>query len=211
MDKRSRRSFLIAAGLAGLGVQTSFPLGAQPAPASPLLLLRFHAPNKGAADAKVNVVEFLDPACEACRAFHPLVKKLLEDNPGRVRVWVRYVPFHRGADVAVRALEAARLQNKLWEAMDALFENQDKWTRNHAADPAAVIRALDGIGLDMTRMRADMQSPEIDKILAQDMADAKALKVLQTPTFFVNGKPLPEHGFKQLETFVRQEVAAQYR
>jgi protein-disulfide isomerase len=43
------------------------------------------------------------------------------------------------------------------------------------------------------------------------MADAKALKVVQTPTFFVNGKPLREHGFEQLRALVREEVRAQYK
>ena len=32
-------------------------------------LVRFHSPVLGRADAPVTVVEFLDPACEACRAF----------------------------------------------------------------------------------------------------------------------------------------------
>ncbi|WP_348946321.1 thioredoxin domain-containing protein [Chitinibacter sp. FCG-7] len=32
-------------------------------------LNRFGAPSIGAADAKVHIVEFFDPACEACRAF----------------------------------------------------------------------------------------------------------------------------------------------
>ena len=42
------------------------------------------------------------------------------------------------------------------------------------------------------------------------MADAKALKVLQTPTFFVNGRPLKDYGFDQLRALVRDEVKRQY-
>ncbi|NMG42229.1 thioredoxin domain-containing protein [Aromatoleum toluvorans] len=38
-----------------------------------------HSPTLGKADAPVVIVEFLDPACETCRAFYPRVK---EDDGG---------------------------------------------------------------------------------------------------------------------------------
>ena len=207
----NRRRRLIAATLS-LAFAAPFPLAAQETAVAPsLLLLRFHAPNLGAPEAKVNVVEFLDPACEGCRAFYPVVKQVLAEHPGRVRLWVRYVPFHRGADFVVKALEAARSQGRYWEALDAIFARQDQWTQGHAAVPRLVMKSLEGIGLDLDRLQRDMSSPDIEKILKQDMADAKALKVMQTPTFFVNGKPLRDHGFDQLRALVRAEVQAQYR
>jgi protein-disulfide isomerase len=178
--------------------------------APPNVLLRFHAPNLGATDAKVNLVEFLDPACEGCRAIYPVVKQILADYPGRVRLWVRYVPFHSGADIAVRALEATRAQGKYWEALDALFTKQNQWTRNHSADPGGILKALEGIGLDLPRLRQDMASPDITRILETDMADAKALKVMQTPTFYVNGKWLQDFGIDQLRRLVSDEVRLQY-
>jgi protein-disulfide isomerase len=207
----SRRAYLKAAAALAVAVAYSPSSRGQDAAVSPLLLMRFHAPNLGASDAKVNLVEFLDPACEGCRAFYPVVKQILAEHKGRVRLWVRYVAFHRGVDFTVKALEAARLQNRYWEALDTVFAKQDQWTRNHAAIPDLVLKSLDGIGLDLARLQKDMQNPDIERVLKQDMADAKALKVVQTPTFFVNGKPLREHGFEPLRTLVREEVRAQYR
>lgn len=207
----ARRRTLITAALATVFARPT-PSGAQETAVAPsLLLLRFHAPNLGAGDAKVNLVEFLDPACEGCRAFYPLVKQILAEHPGRVRLWVRYVAFHRGADFVVKALEAARAQGRYWQALDTIFAKQDEWTQGHTAVQRLVIKSLEGIGLDLDRLQRDMSSPEIDKILKQDMADAKALKVVQTPTFFVNGKPLKDYGFDQLRALVRAEVQAQYR
>lgn len=208
-SRKDRRSFLMRAGSAtvALAVPSVF---AQQAVAPPLLLMRFHAPSVGASDAKVHLVEFLDPACEGCRAFYPVVKQILAEHPGRVRLWIRYVPFHKGADLAVKAVEAARLQGRYWEALDAMFAKQNEWTRNHAAVPQLVVKALDGIVPDVARLQRDMSSPEIEKILTQDLADAKALKVVQTPTFYVNGKPLQEYGFDQLRALVREEVRRQY-
>ena len=181
-----------------------------PAPAAPLV--RPHAPTLGPANAKVHLVEFLDPACEACRAFYPVVKQLIAENPGKIRLWIRYVPVHRGADFVVRALEAARAQDRFWESLELLFAKQDEWTRHHAVMPKQVLDALSAVkGLDMDRLRRDMASPEFGRIVEQDMADAKAVKVMQTPTFYVNGKPLAEHGFDQLRAQVKREIAAQYR
>ena len=48
-------------------------------------------------------------------------------------------------------------------------------------------------------------------VLTQDTANAKALKVAQTPTFYVNGKRLREHGADELRALVRSEIQAQYK
>ena len=206
---RSRRLFLRNVGAVVLAVVAPTALGKGDT-APPLLLMRFHAPSLGPSDAKVHIVEFLDPACEGCRAFYPVVKQIMDEHKDKVRLWVRYVPFHRGADFVVRALEAARAQGRYWEALDAIFAKQNEWTRNHTAQPDLVYKALQGIGLDDARLRRDVSSPEITKVLDQDMADAKALKVLQTPTFYVNGRVLKDYGFDQLRALVREEVKRQY-
>jgi len=73
-------------------------------------LERPHSQSKGPADAKVVLVEFFDPACETCRAFDPYVKTLLAEHPTRVRLVLRYAPFHQGSDTMVKILEAAALQ-----------------------------------------------------------------------------------------------------
>src|SRR5690349_14617252 len=78
-------------------------------PLSPELaarLVRAHSPVMGPANAPVTVVEFLDPACEACRAFAPVVKQILFLHPEDVRVVVRYAAFHQGSDEAIRLLDA---------------------------------------------------------------------------------------------------------
>lgn len=49
-------------------------------------LIRPHAPVYGNPAAKVTIVEFLDPACETCRAFHPIVKSIVNTSFGNVRL-----------------------------------------------------------------------------------------------------------------------------
>ena len=200
----------LASALMALPLTDAMAQGAVAAPAPPYV--RSHTLTTGPANARVHVVEFLDPACEGCAAFAPVVKAILAEHPGRVRLWVRYAPFHRGADNVVKALEAARLQDRFWPALETLFAKQAEWTRGHGAMPTQVLAVLATVpGLDVERLKRDMENPAHAKVIEQDMADVKALKLQQTPTFFVNGKPLAKYGFEELRAQVRAEVAAQYR
>ncbi len=198
--------------LALTGACVGAPSDAQVSATSPTApLVRAHTPAFGAADAKVHIVEFLDPACEGCRAVHPVVKQLIAENRDRIRLWVRYVPQHRGADFAVKALEAARAQRRFGESLDVLYDRQDEWTRQHVVVPQQVLYVLSSVnGLDMDRLRRDMENPAFARMIEQDMADAQALRIVQTPAVFINGKPLTEYSFAALRAQVRQEVVAQY-
>jgi protein-disulfide isomerase len=141
---------------------------------------------------------------------YPHVKKLMADNPGRIRLSMRYVPFHQGADQVVRILEAARGQDRYWEALESAFRSQERWTVNHRVLPERLWPHLEGLGLDLDRARREMQAADIDARLEKDMADAKALGVTKTPEYFVNGRPLPEFGLKELQALVREELARAY-
>jgi protein-disulfide isomerase len=169
-------------------------------------LMRMHSPTEGKPDAPVVIVEFFDPACGTCRDFYPLVKQILAGNPDRIRLVLRYAPFHPGSDQVVAMLEAARRQGKFWQALETLFEYQDAWVQNHTANGQAAWDILGRLGLDMDRMNTDMNSAEIGKVITQDLADAKTLNVTMTPEYFVNGKPLPSFGFDQLKALVDQAL-----
>lgn len=177
-------------------------------PESPLS--RAYAQTLGPADAKVVIVEFFDPGCETCRMFADPVKALLTEYPGKVRLVKRYAPFHQGADKVVQILEAARLQGKYWETLQLLFDTQPQWASHHHPNPEAVWQFLPSLGLDVERLRKDMNDPKILEIVRQDMADAQSLGVHKTPGFFVNGKTMSSFGYRQLKDLVVSEVRAQY-
>ena len=170
--------------------------------------LRDHSPTYGNPAAKVEIVEFFDPACETCREFYPLVKKMMLSNPDRIRLFARYAPFHTGSDYVVRILEAAKRQGKFWETLEAVFAAQPNWAPNHRPQPELVWNYIGGVGLDIERLRQEMNAPDIDGIIQQDLADAKALGVTMTPEFFVNGKPLPSFGYDQLKALVNDALSS---
>lgn len=174
-------------------------------------LVRMHSPSLGPAEAPVVVVEFLDPACETCAAFYPLVKQIMAANPGRIRLVLRYAPFHKGSDQVVAALEAARKQGKYWQALEMLLARQDDWVQNHAAQVARIWPLLEAAGLDLQQLRADMAAPEIAGVIEQDLLDAQTLKVTKTPEYFVNGRPLPRFGIEPLKDLIDQALVATKR
>ena len=174
------------------------------------LLIRDYSPSIGNRNAKVTIVEFFDPACETCKKFHPFVKRLMSKNPGRIRLVLRYTPLHKGSDYVAKFLEASRLQNKFWETLEATYEAQPIWASHHNPQPEKLWTLLDYIGLDLDRVREDMQGPTIAKRIQQDIADARKLQVTKTPGFFVNGKPLIQFGYKQLQQLVESEIRKNY-
>lgn len=173
-------------------------------------LERDGAPIKGAQDAKVTIVEFFDPACETCASFYPLVKKLVDQYPGQVRVMMRYAPLHAGSDQVVKLLEAAHLQGKFWETLEMLFSNQRRWTSGHVAQPMRARGLMNGLALDHAKLDIDMNLPEVARTIQQDVNDGQALKVRATPEFFVNGRPMPSFGYKQLSQLVKEAVEDSY-
>ena len=62
-------------------------------------LLRPYSPILGPEQAPVTIVEFFDPACEACRAFYPVVKDIMAEHGDAVRLAIRYTPFHGEANL----------------------------------------------------------------------------------------------------------------
>lgn len=171
-------------------------------------LVREHSPRLGNPGAPVHIVEFLDPACSTCRSFYPLVKQMLKSHPEQIRLSVRHVGLHPGSDYVVRVLEASREQGKYWETLDALLAGQDGWVINHRAQPDLIWSSLRDVGLDIPRLQQDVYSPQVEQRVAQDMSDAKALRVVATPEFFVNGKPLPSFGYEELNTLVQSALAS---
>lgn len=162
------------------------------------LLVRSHSPTLGADDASVVIVEFFDPACGTCQAFHVPLLHLLQKHPGKIRLVLRWAPFQVGSEQIVALLEAARRQDKFWPVLDVLMETQDEWKPLHEAELELAWKHLAGLGLDLDRLRRDMADPGITSRIKQDEDDATLLKVDTTPTFYVNGQPLPGFGFNVL-------------
>lgn len=172
--------------------------------------IRDHSPILGSDDAKVYLIKFTDPACETCAAFSPFVKQIMEAYPGKIKLVIRYAPFHDGAEYFVKILEAAKKQGKYWETLDIMYKSQRYWASHHNPQPELIWQFLPKAGLNIEQIKKDMNDPAIVELIEQDLADAKTLNVQKTPGFFANGKPLQEFGYQQLQHLIESELRANY-
>ncbi len=207
---------VIVGGVIGASYYRGEVQKAPVAPDNSKVLVRPDSPSLGPADAKVTVVEFLDPECESCAAFAPQVKAMLKEYEGRVRFVARYMPLHRNAKLAAQYTEAAGEQGKYWEFQEKLFAMQGEWGEKHGpsahAAPTAPISTLfekygKEIGLDPQKLNVAAGNPEYANKAERDLNDGRALGVRGTPTFFVNGRKLARLSMQDLRALINEELA----
>lgn len=186
--------------------------GTSPASEGPLrvdqsLLIKDYSPSQGPTMARVVLVEFLDPECESCRAMHPIVKRVLADYQGRLRYVVRYMPYHGNSELAARWLEAAREQDKYWEALDVIFQFQPAWGDHHSPRPDLIPSYLKSVGVDVAKATKAKDKVEFGQWVQNDKADGEKAGVMGTPSFFVNGRRLDSLGEAPLRQLIEEELA----
>lgn len=176
-------------------------------------LVRSDSPTLGTADAKITLVEFLDPECESCAGFAPVVKKIMKDYDGKIRLVVRYMPLHPNSLSAATFTEAAGEQGKYWEAQEMLFKKQSEWGTKHGPSPAAPVdinalfkKYAAELGLDSNKMDAAFAENRYQSKVQRDYKDGQTLGVRQTPSFFVNGRKLARFSEADLRALIEDEL-----
>ncbi len=169
-------------------------------------LIKPHSPIKGDPSAKVTIVEFLDPECEACRAMHPIMNRLLLEYGGKIRLVIRYMPLHGNSRFAAAALEEAREQGKYFEALDILFERQPEWADHAQPRPELLVIFLKEIGIHQKTLEPSGLTTKHGWKIDLDQADGVQLGVRLTPTFFVNGKLLDEIGYPPIKNAIEEAL-----
>ena len=177
-------------------------------------LVRPDSPTIGSADAPVTLVEFLDPECESCASFSTVVKKILQDYDGKIRLVIRYMPLHPNSMRAATLTEAAGEQGKYWQMQELLFRKQAEWGERHGAaetsQPANIETLFEKyameLGLDLNKVNAAIKENKYKDKLERDRRDGQTLGVRQTPSFFVNGRILVRFGEPDLRALIDDEL-----
>ena len=144
-------------------------------------------PARGPADAPIVIVEYSDFECPYCAKAAATMADLQAAYPHQVRLVYRHLPlpFHKQADLAARATEAAARQGQFWPMHDLLFENWRKLSPAFIEELAGRIPEL-----RLSQWRMDLKAPEIRQAVDQDKAEAARLGIRGTPNFFLNGHRL---------------------
>jgi len=140
-------------------------------------------PHSGPIDAPIQIVEFFDYGCPACKDAKPILDEVVARNPSTVVVFYKQFPLtdkHPNAMSAAKAALAAHAQGKFKQMHDKLFETQPEHDR------AAVMAIAESLGLDMAKFQADYDAAEA-KVRA-DMKEGDAAGVDGTPTLFFEGR-----------------------
>ena len=160
----------------------------------------------GNPNAPVTVVEFGDFECPACGREDPVVREVMQKYGDRVRFIFRQYPLeqiHMNAMQAAEASECAAAQGKFWPAKDKLYDGQSDLT-----EPALYLYA-DQLGLDKARFSQCLSSHATQARIREDMADAHALGVDRTPTFFVGQQKIAQPmDITQFSQLLDKELAA---
>lgn len=150
-----------------------------------------NAPVLGNPDGDVTVVEFFDYNCPYCKRAMAEVQGLIAADPNVRLVYREWPILGEGSVFAAKAALAAREQGKYEEFHWALMGMQGR------AEEASVLRVAEDIGLDVERLRADMDAPEIEEHIATSMRLTQALGFNGTPSFVIGDNLIP--GFVEEE------------
>jgi protein-disulfide isomerase len=149
----------------------------------------------------ITVVEFFDYNCGWCKkAVDEMVKLTKADQ--NVRVVFKELPiFGENSQFAARAAMASIAQGKYWDYHVALMKERQVTKEN-------ALRIAERVGIDIQRLKKDMESPKIEAALKETQALAQALGIEGTPGFIVDTKVnvgfLPADGLKGLIADIRK-------
>jgi protein-disulfide isomerase len=162
----------------------------------------------GPATAPVTVIKAFDFACPYCQRMAPVMKELVAEYKGKVRVVYTNLLIHPPARPAHLASCAAAKQGKYLAFKDAFWDQGfGPYAASEGKDASSlgedsIVKIARAVGLDTARLRTDMASPECKARIESDMAELARWHVNSTPTFFINGKPvsgaLPKSELKEL-------------
>lgn len=145
---------------------------------------------EGGDSSAVEIVEFSDLECPACKGKWPLVKRVLEEHPGKVRHGMVSFPLTSIHPWAFRASAATWCVGELDRTQvipfKELFYDLQRDMEVSLVTPTAV-DFVAGQGLDEERFKSCyLRGPSLDAVHAQ-LALGHLFGVAATPTYFVNG------------------------
>jgi protein-disulfide isomerase len=145
----------------------------------------FHDPDSpvsGNPNGDVTLVEFFDYNCPYCKMMAPVMEQTEAADPQLRIVYKEFPILGPGSEFAAKAALAANKQGKYGAFRHALYQ-----VRGHV-DEAQVLEAAKAVGLDVDRMKADMQDAVIESELAKNAKLGEILHITGTPGFVIGNQ-----------------------
>ena len=152
------------------------------------------SPSLGTPGAKVVIVVFTDYQCPHCRELaKSLRENLVKTYPAEVRMYIKEFPIesiHPWAKAAAIAGRCVYRQDApaFWDYHDFVFENQDSLKPENLKDK--VLEWAAAKGLDTLQLGTCIVNRATEADIDRNIAEARSLGIMQTPSIFINGRPL---------------------
>ncbi len=135
----------------------------------------------GNPNGDITVVEFFDYNCPWCKRAVGELTKLIESD-SNVKVVLKEFPiFGENSTFTAKVAMASRVQGKYLDFHMALMKERQVTKDN-------VFQIAEKVGLDVDKLKADMDKPEFDAAIKQNSAIAQALGIEGTPGYVVDAK-----------------------
>lgn len=155
----------------------------------------------GTEGAPIVIVEFSDFQCSACRRMNQVLKPLLKEYEGKVKLVYKNFPldnacnpmipqkFHEHACYAATLARCAGEQDKFWQMADYINElNVFDTSEDYQAIRAELNNGISSVGLDAIAMQECLSSDRELNRVRQDVAEGNRLGIQGTPSIWINGK-----------------------
>lgn len=135
----------------------------------------------------ITLVEFFDYQCGYCKKAHPQILAALKQD-GKVRYLYKEFPILGSVSTfAARAAVAARRQGKYKKFHNALMSTPGSLTEDK------VFSIAQAVGLDLNRLRRDIENKKIEKALNENIELGQRLSIRGTPSFIIIGAGIEFH------------------
>lgn len=148
----------------------------------------------GNPDAAVQIVEFSDFQCPACKQAASHMRAVIREFEDDVAFYYMHYPLdtaindslvqqvHPQAGLAAMASECARMEGDFWNYHDEIFVNQRSISQPLLLDIA------EDQGWDRAAFEACLSNPETEALVRQHVAIGNQISVARTPTLYINGR-----------------------
>ncbi len=140
-----------------------------------------NSPVAGNPNGTETVVEFFDFTCHYCKQMNPDLKAQLASDPNLKVVYKELPILGPNGVYAAKVALAANRQGKYEEIHNVFFGHEG------ALDQATILQLASTVpGLDMDKLKTDMEGPEVAKEIADVSQLAQTLNIHGTPSLIIN-------------------------
>jgi protein-disulfide isomerase len=172
-------------------VATAWIVSWRNAAVAPDTELIIHTHLTGPANAPVQIVEYADLTCSACRQWHNLgfKEQLFAEFGDQINFEFRHFPvITPSSPTGAEAAQCASEQDGFWSFHDFIYENLEPYPNLSTTRVQEVAAA---VGLDRAAFASCLESGRYQSFPHQAIQQAQADGVRGTPTFFINGQQVP--------------------